>query len=384
MDDYKDIIDFLKPRRDIKASEELHNKVRKAFEKNRRQKKAARWLLGGISLGAVAAGLLLVLIPSGLSAKEVLSEAINALVNTENVEMVVDIRTRPVENFRYINVDDDFVSHHVYSVSTDSLLCWRVDKGERMAVGNSKNIYTWIPSLNLGWHINDDDNENILGYLANFLTPRKILEEELKNCQNNKNGEYKVENKGKDIILTVHSSPQGNFDNPYMLNSSIAESETVRRYVIDSDSKRLKSATVNVIADNREIEVLKVSSIDYDSQRKEIYKVDPTIRFVEIEMQPTGLIGLSAEEAASTILNAFADWNDSILTKVFIPEVSEAAYRERFQGSTLISVGRSFKSGNKNSTFVPYSLKLKDGTTQRHNIALQKTEYGGWIVVGGL
>lgn len=384
MDDYKDIIDFLKPRRDIKASEELHNKVRKAFERNRRQNKAARWLLGGISLGAVAAVLLLVLIPSGLSAKEVLSEAINALVNTENVEMVVDIRTRPVENFRYINVDDDFVSHHVYAVSTDSLLCWRVDKGERMAVGNSNNIYTWIPSLNLGWHINDDDNENILGYLANFLTPRKILEEELENCQNNKNGEYKVEKKGKDIILTVHSSPQGNFDNPYMLNSSIAESGTIRRYVIDSDSKRLISATVNVIADNREIEVLKVSSIDYDSQRKDISNINPDIRFVEIVKQPDGLTCLSAEEAASTILNAFADWNDSILTKVFIPEVSEAAYRERFQGSTLISVGRSFKSGNNNSTFVPYSLKLKDGTTQRHNIALQKTEYGGWIVVGGL
>lgn len=384
MDDYKDIKDFLKPRRDIKASEELHNKVRKAFERNHRQRRVARWLLRGISLGAVAAVLLLVLIPNGLSAKEILNEAIHALVNTENVEMVVDIRTQPVENFRYINVDNDFVPHHVYAVSTDSLLCWRVDKGERIAVGNSKNTYTWIPSLNLGWHIKGDDNENILGYLANFLTPRKILEEELKNCLNNKNGEYKVEKNGKDIILTVHSSPQGNFDNPYMLNSSIGESETVRRYVIDSDSKRLISASVNVIADNREIDVLKVSSIDYDSQRKEIYKVDPTIRFVEIEMQPTGLIGLSAEEAASTILNAFAEWNDSILTKVFIPDVSETAYRERFQGSTLISVGRSFKSGNNNSTFVPYSLKLKDGTTQRHNIALQKTEYGGWIVVGGL
>ncbi|MDE6576909.1 MAG: hypothetical protein K2K58_01900, partial [Muribaculaceae bacterium] len=368
----------------IKASEELHNKVRKAFEKKHRQRKAARWLLGGISLGAVAAALLLVLIPPGLSAKEVLRGAISALMHTENVEMVVDVRTRPVENFRYININDDFVAHHIYITYVDSLSSWRVDKGGRIALGNGKNIYTWIPSLNLGWHIDGDDKDNILGYFANFLTPRIILEKELENCLNNKNGEYNVEKNGKDIILTVHSSPQGNFDNPYTLNSSIGESETIRRYVIDSDSKRLRSASVNVIADNQKIEVLKVSSIDYDSQRKDIYKVDPNIRFVEIEMQPTGLIGLSAEEAASTILNAFADWNDSILTKVFIPEVSEAAYRERFQGSTLISVGRSFKSGNNNSTFVPYSLKLKDGTTQRHNIALQKTEYGGWIVVGGL
>ena len=384
MEDYNEIIKYLEPSRDIKASDELRKKVRKSIKRDNRIRIARKWLLGGISFSAVAAMFLLVLIPSGVSAKEILWEAIDALRNSENIEMTVEVRTRPVENFRYINVNDDFVTHHIDIESTDSLFRWKVDKGERIAESNGTDTYTWLPSLNLGWHIVGDDKDNILGYLANFLTPRKILEMELENCLSNKNAEYKVVKNGTDIILTVHSSPQGNFDNPYMLNSSIAESETIRRYVIDSDSKRLTSASVNVIANNREIEVLKVSSIDYDSQRKEIYKVDPTIRFVEIEMQPSGLIGLSAEEAASTILNAFADWNDSILTKVFIPEVSETAYRERFQGSMLISVGRPFKSGNNNSTFVPYSLKLKDGTTQRHNIALQKTEYGGWIVVGGL
>ena len=384
MEDYNEIIKYLEPSRDIKASDELRKKVRKSIKRDNRIRIARKWLLGGISFSAVAAMFLLVLIPSGVSAKEILWEAIDALRNSENIEMTVEVRTRPVENFRYINVNDDFVTHHIDIESTDSLFRWKVDKGERIAESNGTDIYTWLPSLNLGWHIVGNDKDNILGYLANFLTPRKILEKELENCLSNKNAEYKVVKNGTDIILTVHSSPQGNFDNPYMLNSSIAESETIRRYVIDSDSKRLISASVNVIANNREIEVLKVSSIDYDSQRKEIYKFDPTIRFVEIEMQPTGLIGLSAEEAASTILNAFADWNDSILTKVFIPEVSETAYRERFQGATLISVGRSFKSGNNNSTFVPYSLKLQDGTTQRHNIALQKTEYGGWIVVGGL
>ncbi|MDE5886594.1 MAG: hypothetical protein K2H46_03295 [Muribaculaceae bacterium] len=384
MEDYNEIIKYLEPRRDIKASDELRKKVRNSIKRDYRIRIARKWLLGGISFSAVAALFLLVLIPSGVSAKEILWEAIDALRNSENIEMTVEVRTRPVENFRYINVNDDFVTHHIDIESTDSLFRWKVDKGERIAESNGTDTYTWLPSLNLGWHIVGDDKDNILGYLGNFLTPRKILEKEFEDCLSNKNAEYKVVKNGTDIILTVHSSPQGNFDNPYMLNSSIAESETIRRYVIDSDSKRLRRASVNVIANNREIEVLKVTSIDYDSQRKEIYKVDPNIRFFNIEMQPIGLIGLSAEEAASTILNAFADWNDSILTKVFIPEVSETAYRERFQGSTLISVGRSFKSGYNNSTFVPYSLKLKDGTTQCHNIALQKTEYGGWIVVGGL
>lgn len=384
MEDYKDIIEFIRPRRDIKASNELRKKVKEAFERDRRHRTVKNWLFGGISLSAVASLLILVLISSGMSAKEILREAIDALGVSENIEMVVEVRTRPVENFRYINIDNEFVAHSIQFATSDSLLIWRVDKGERIAVGKGNDIYTWMPSLNLGWHIENSDKENVLGYLANFLTPRKILETELDNCINHSNAEYKVERKGNDLLLTVHTPPQGNFDNPYMLNTSIAESESIRRYIIDANSKRLKSATVSIRAGDKEIEVLKVSSIKYGSKRDEICKLDDRIKFVEVDNQPSGLIDLSAEEAASTVLNAFADWNESILDKVIIREISDAAYRDKFQGSKLLSIGHSFKSGNGNSVFVPYTLKLRDGTLQRHNIALQKTEYGGWIIVGGL
>lgn len=384
MDNYKDIKEFLEPRRDIKASDELRKKVQKAIERDRRYRITRKWLFGGISLSAVAAVLLLVLIPSGMSAKEILTEAIKALGNTESIEMVVDIRTLPIENFRYIDIDNDFVTHHVDIAYSDSLLRWRIDKGERIAIGNGNDIHTWIPSLNLGWHIKATDNEDILGYLANLLTPRQILENELDNCLNNSKADYNVQKEGKDIILTVHADSQGNFDNPYLLNTSITESENLRKYVIDADSKRLKSATVSVISGNREIVVLKVSSIDYGSLTKDICQLADGIKFVETEDRPNGLKGLSAEEAASTILNAFTDWDNNILDKVILPEVSDIMYRDRFQGSKLISIGRSFTSGAGNSFFVPYTLQLRDGTLQSHNIALQKTDSYGWIVVGGL
>lgn len=177
---------------------------------------------------------------------------------------------------------------------------------------------------------------------------------------------------------------KGNFDNPYLLNSSIAESENIRRYVIDAESKRLKSATVSVIAGSREITVLKITSINYGLHRNDICRLADGIRYVETEHGPVGLKGLSAEEAATTILNAFTDWNEAILDKVMMREVSDVTYKEKFSGSRLISIGHSFTSGTGNSIFVPYTLELKDGTVQRHNIALQKTDSGGWIVAGGL
>ena len=182
MEDYKDIRELLRPRRDIKASAKLREKVRLAIDKDRKNRMLKKWVFGGISLSAVAAVLLLMLIPSGMSAKEILSQAIEAMRNYESIEMIVDVRTRPVENFRYISLDDEFVTHRMDITVSDSLLSWRIDKGERVAMSDGRDIYTWIPSVKLGFHITETENENVLGYMANLLTPRRILEAELQNC----------------------------------------------------------------------------------------------------------------------------------------------------------------------------------------------------------
>lgn len=384
MDDYKEIKELLRPRRDIRASDDLRHMVQKVLNNNRRNRIVKKWLFGGISLSAVAAAMLLVFIPSGMSAKEIISQTIEAMCNAENIEMVVDVRTLPVENFRHIDINKDFVTHHINIAYSDSLLRWRIDKGGRVAINKGKDIYTWIPSVKLGWHIGDSEDENIVGYMANLLTPRKCLEIELENCINNNSAEYNVAKSGSDIILVVHAAPQGNFDNPYLLNSSITESENIRRYVIDAESKRLKSATVSVVSGNREITVLKIKSINYGHPDNDICRLADGIRFIETEQQPDGLKCLDVEEAASSVLNAFENWDETILDKVIVREVSDATYREQFRGARLVSIGRSFTSGTGSSVFVPYTLELRDGTLRRHNLALQKTETGGWIVVGGL
>ena len=384
MEDYKEIKEMLKPRRDIKASEELRNKVDSALERKGRKQAIREWTFGGIGLSAVAAILIFVLIPSGMSATEVLAEAIKALGETEYIEMTVDIRTRPVENFGYIGINEDFVAHNIYIADSDSLLKWRIDKGERVATGNGSDIYVWLPSLKLGMHLSDVDNERVLGYMATLLTPGKVLETELYNCTSGDGAEYMVNKKGSEIILTVHAAPQGNFENPYLLNTSISESENIRRYVIDADTKRLKSATVSVISRNREITVLDISVINYGRRKDDICRLADGIRYVETENQLVGLTGLSAEESALIVLNAFANWDSSILDKVMPREISDIAYKEKFSGSILISIGRSFTSGTGRTIFIPYTLELRNGSIHRHNIALQETYSGGWIVTGGL
>lgn len=113
MEDYKDIRESLMPRRDIKASGELRRRVRLALDRDRAKHIRRTWMWGSFSLGAVAAMLIFILLPSGLSARDILAEAIEALRDAGNIEMIVDIRTRPVENFRYIDIHEDFVSHRI-------------------------------------------------------------------------------------------------------------------------------------------------------------------------------------------------------------------------------------------------------------------------------
>ena len=211
MEDYNDIRELLQTNCDIKASVKLHEKVHTILHKEHNKKNFRAWLFGGISLSAVAAILLLILMPSGLSAKKVLSQAISALETTDYIEMIAEIRTRPVENFRYIDLEENFVKHQIEILKNDSVLKWRIDKGGRIAMSTGNEIYIWIPSLGLGWHIENTDSENILGYMANLLNPREILETELRNCQINNGSKYKVKQDGEETILTVHTPAKVNF-----------------------------------------------------------------------------------------------------------------------------------------------------------------------------
>lgn len=385
MEDYQDIKDVLTPRRDFVASDELRKKIESTLDSYTCKKYHLRWIWC-VGMSCVAAAvMLMIMIPTGMSAKKYLNDAIDALLHTEGIEMTVEVRTRPMENFRYINLSDDFVVHNISIAKSDSTMSWRIDKGDRMAIGNAKVIYNWIDQLNIGWRTDNADANELLGEMAILLTPEKILESELQNCINNSEAHYDVDKRNGEILLTVHSKPQGDFSNPYLLNASIAESENIRRYVIDADTKQLKSASVSILNGKKNTEVLKITNITYGLQHTNLLALPSNIRFIDMPRNTLqGLMGLSATEAASAFLNALETWNVSILDNVVDYNMINGIYKRDLRGAVLVSVGKSFNSGNEGTVFVPYVLQLPNGTQKRHNLALQKSNQGGWIVVGGL
>lgn len=384
MDEYKDIKDLLKPRRDFVASDVLRNRIDLTLDSFTHKRKPIWWLWSVGASCVAAAALLVFLLSPGLSAKEILTETINGIFNTDCIKMTVEVRTRPTENFRYINLAEDFVVHDILIAKSDSTILWRIDKGGRTALGNMDGLYNWVGQLNIGWRMNNTDPKELLGEMAILLSPEKILESELQNCIYNSNAHYDVEKKNGEIILTVHYKPQGDFSNPYMLNASIAESENVRCYVIDADTKHLKSASVSVISGRKKTEVLKITNIVYGAPNPNLLTLPHGIRVIDVtHNSPQGLIGLSATEAASAFLNALETWDVSIIDNTVDPNLINV-YEQDLRGSVLLSIGKSFTSGNEGLTFVPYTLQLPNGTHKQHNLALQKNSQARWIVVGGL
>lgn len=385
MEEFDDIKNLLKTELESRASESLRKRI--AVELERKQQRRNRlWWIWAAGLSAVAAMLILVLVPSKVSAHDVLSEMLNSFKKTNDFEIVVDIRTRSIENFRYINLADDYVRHQIKVLRNDSVAVWSVDKGERSAAGRDNDIYTWVKPLKIGWHIKDTDSEDVLGYMSLLLSPEKIIESELRQCVDNPAAEYVLENNNGDIHLTVHAKPQGKFDNPYMLNASIIESENIRRYVIDSETKRLKRASVSVLSEGRETVVLKIASVSYGEVSADSFTHPTDVNFIEIsdDRQLPGLSGLNeCYEAASIVLNSFQNWDRAVLDSVFDSPVLEV-YKSEFEGAVLMSVGKSFVSGNSSYVYVPYTLKLSNGNIKRNKLVLNMTDSGNWIVVGGL
>lgn len=388
MEDYKDIQNLLKPRRDIKASAELRNRVGDSIGKKRRASIRRKWMWGGISAGIAAAVLLIVMLPAGASAmspKELLKATLNTLIGVDFFEMEVEIRTLPNDNFSYINPDCDFIKHNISVVHSDSVLNWKVDKGSRKAMHTGQSTYMWIDAIKSGW-CSQNPKWDVLGYLAVFLQPTKTIETELYQCINDPTAEYDITNDNGKINLTIHSLPKGDFTNPYMLNTSIAESECYRRYTIDANTHKLLSAAVSIIANGREVEMIRLKNINYGAKNDSIGIIPTDIEFINIDVPlgMEGLPGVNAGEAASLILSSFKNWNGDILGKVFDGSMLDV-YRQVYEGSELIEIGKPFKSGKeKGITFVPYTLKLTNGEIKQLNLALYKTPSGSWIITGGL
>lgn len=384
MDNYKQLRNLLKPRRDIKASEEFRHKIETMIASKTGSRLRNGYVWAAASLGIAATILMFVIFPNKVSATDVLKNAIESFSNVKHIEMKAEIRTYSHEIFGHIDPDAEFIPHDFIIQRKDSSTYWYINKGQRCAENNSKGLYVWLDAYNIGWHY-DEKVPDILGYLNILINPEKILESEYKNLSIMAYSDCKITRKGEDIIFSIHSMPGGNYTNPYALNTSIHESENIRRYTLDAKDCRLKYASVSIIKDSQETEVLRVKDISYDTNIKSLPSIPDNIAFIDENKQMSGIPGLNAIESASVFLNAFLEWNTDILYRFINPLEAEEIYKSIYDKAKLLDIGYTFKSGsNSHIVFIPYTLRLKDGYIKKGNLAMANYYYGAWTFDGGL
>lgn len=386
---YREIYDLLTPRREIKASDGLRRRISTSIADHALRRRRASGLRAlAMASVAAAAAIAILLVPGDMSASELLSSALDAMRNERSVEIKIDVRTSPCDNFAYIDAKHPFVPHTLQAIHNDTAIIWRADKGARLACGDGTSCRTWLDG-SLGWNISGLSGQKVLDYLAIFLSPYNIIESELNNALQADGSGYEVKRKDDEITLTVHAKAHGDFSNPYMLNKSIAESDNIRRYSFDAKTRILKRASVSIIMpDGSETVILNMRSLSFKPlNASKLCEVPSDIPFIDENgaEKTYGFAGCQPAELAKAVLCAFRDWDTEIIYKVIEPAEAEVFYHNKYKGSRVVSIGEAFSSGlNLNIKFVPYRIVLSNGKIQNGNLAIYLHEDGGWQVTGGL
>lgn len=348
-----------------------------------------RLAAGALSAAAVVAVALVVGLNTPVrAARNCFRQAVASMSDARSLRMDVRIRTDPQENFAYTNPSLDFVPVSIETVYTPELK-WRIEKPERKALYDGEAIYQWLGSGD-GYILYPD--ANLLGEVSLLLDPRMLLLEEEQMTASTPGATYRIVRAADAVLLTVTCPAQGDYrQSDYMLNTSIAESNTRREYRFDPDNGRLLAARIWAVTDRGERQILDLERIEYDPELSaDALTARPgDIAWVDLRKAPDGkrLAGIDAKQAGEMILHALTGWDEDILDEAlyFFGPNERQALRAQYGGAVPTAISEPVQSGEYPGRFIPCKLLLRDGKTRKIMLALRNdTPNGVWVIDGGI
>lgn len=356
---------------------------------------AHRRRIFGILSGVLsAAALIAVVLTVGLNtparaARSNFSRAIASMEKVRSIRIEMRIRTTADENFDYTNPLEEFVPHTLEAIYTPELL-WRVEKPGRKALCDGRHIYQWFDASSDGMIL--PASSGTLGMLNLLIDPGKLLTIEQQFTRTHDGTQYDLRREAGVLHLTVSSPAQGDFSqSDYMRNTSILESDTRREYRFDAASGRLLGARVVFLAGEQERTLLEIDRIEYDApiDAARLTARPEGINWVDQTQAtaPGRLTGIGVEEAGRLILGAFATWDNAILDDAlrYYGINAREILKSRYSGATVESLSDPVRSGEYAGWFIPCTLRMADGTTEKIHLALRNDNpEESWVIDGGL
>ncbi len=330
------------------------------------------------------------------SAAQVLKDAINAVSSLHSLYVKAKMRTQPQDNFASISLENDFVPVEMWKqTDSEGTLRWRIEKPLRVAVMDGQQATMLIKNtLACKGGCRDFQCFDVY-WFGQLMDVEGLLENELKSAQQLKDTEISMRHENIDgrelLVLEVDKSAQSDFTgtSDYLKNKFLSESDRTETYYFDPQTKLLTGFQIYVHTKDEDILVFEITDIEYnealDANLFSLTLPKDVIWDVEPQTLSDKYQKMGPKETAAAFFEACSKENWDEFLKFWPMSAVNKDFKSYLGGLQVISLGEPFKSGNYPGWFVPYEIKLKDGSVRKHNLAVRKDNRAGrYIFDGGL
>lgn len=325
---------------------------------------------------------------SGKAANSLFQNAIDATALVKNMKLSFSMRTVAKDNFDMVGKELPMVGHTI--IKTFELPeKWRIEKSGRVVVCDGNNQYLWIPEMKQAQK--GPANAGFINWAKVLLDPSNLLWKE-KEEANAKGSVVNIKEDAANEYVTIVSKAEGNFLNDYLKNKSISESDNRREYVFDKNTKLLKGLKIYLLDGKAETLIFSIDAIAYDTDiSNDAFAINlpEGVEWlpINIDVVNESFSNISSKRAAELIFDALAkkDFESTKTAWTQFGSFSMNTIEKYYGGLKVLRIGESFKSGLYPGEFVPYMIKLPDGSVRNTKLALRNDNKNKvWVVDGGI
>ena len=259
------------------------------------------------------------------AATQAFGNASLAMSEVKNFSATIMVRTRPQDNFNFIDIDAPFVEHTLAVTHSGDHCLWCISKGNHHVVCDGMAQYQWQDDVAKAY-ISPYD-ENIIGIFNVLVNIGQLMDYEMTMAKQSGN-HYDITRSDSLLTLTVRSVQKENPNPILKQHNYLTQFDNEREYVFDIPTNRLLQMRYCIIDDGKKQIVLESRFIDYnhDTAMAQTIKI-PTTQHEwidlrsDIEVQPDRLTMLQHEtptEAATRILTSIFGQNTSTASEALI------------------------------------------------------------------
>ncbi|HOK65305.1 MAG TPA: hypothetical protein PK054_00810 [Anaerohalosphaeraceae bacterium] len=330
-----------------------------------------------------------------VNAAELLGQAIQTVTDIRSIHIQARMRTYPHDNFSQVDLKTDFVPIEMWArFENNNFLQMRIDKPQRvLSVDNGKATMIiqneFVSQGNCASYACYDSE-----WLSRLMAVNRLLENELLAAIQNKEDSISVyhrEIEGEKHLILERFSPAHVHREDYLHNKFIQDSDRTLIYRFEPQTKRLEEFQIFVHTDNEDILVFETTDIQYNPfLQEDLFSLklpQQPVEFLTPQVLPDNesYENMTPEQAAEGFFTACARENWEEVLRYLPMTTLPQNIKDYLGGLEILSLGKSFLSEGSSARFVPYEIRLKNGTIKKHNLALKRIPPANrWIVDGGI